>query len=104
MMPDVFSYKVLYRKSYASAAFNFPMLPMNLTMDMATEMTDAAIFNMFSNNFSLLIYSSFPPVGYSRLNCLALLEEYISIDSSYTMQVSDRGIIFIDSGIDITPL
>lgn len=37
------------------------MLPMNLTMDMATEMTAAAIFKMFSNNFSLPIYSSFPP-------------------------------------------
>ena len=75
------------------------MLPMNLTMDMATEMTAAAIFKMFSNNFSLPYIPPFLlPV------CMALLEEYISMDCAYTIQVSSRGIVFVDADINIVPL
>lgn len=71
---------------------------MNLTMDMATEMTAAAIFKMFSNNFSLPIYSSFPPA------CLygAIGRIYQYGLCIYDKQIYDRS-HFSDTGIGTFP-
>ena len=65
---------------------------------MSTEMTAAAPL-ICSQIISVCPY--IPP--FLLPVCMALLEEYISMDCAYTIQVSSRGIVFVDADINIVP-